>query len=70
MSATPPLDPQEHHDVVAREHGLSRQISQRQLGMIAIDGAIGTVLFPGGALAVRTAGPGVRTFSRSSSRYS
>src|ERR1700691_249373 len=38
---------------------LSRQLSARQLGMIAIGGAIGTGLFLGSALAVRTAGPGV-----------
>ncbi len=38
---------------------LSRQLSAGQLGMIAIGGAIGTGLFLGSALAVRTAGPGV-----------
>src|ERR1700758_2091518 len=38
---------------------LSRQLSARQLGMIAIGGAIGTGLFLGSSLAVRTAGPGV-----------
>ncbi len=49
----------EHHSVVAREQGLARQLSRRQLGMIAIGSAIGTGLFLGSALAVRTAGPGV-----------
>ncbi len=42
-----------------REQGLARQLSQRQLSMIAIGGAIGTGLFLGSAIAVRTAGPGV-----------
>ena len=59
MSVTAHSHPQEHHDAVAREQGLSRQLSQRQLSMIAIGGAIGTGLFLGSALAVRTAGPGV-----------
>ncbi len=37
---------------------LSRQLTAPQLTMIAIGGAIGTGLFLGSALAVRTAGPG------------
>ncbi len=44
---------------MANEHGLARQLSERQLSMIAIGGAIGTGLFLGSALSVRTAGPGV-----------
>lgn len=38
---------------------LSRQLTAPQLAMIAIGGSIGTGLFLGSALAVRTAGPGV-----------
>ncbi|HEY6330962.1 MAG TPA: amino acid permease [Blastocatellia bacterium] len=45
--------------VVDRESGLARQLSSRQLAMIAIGGAIGTGLFLGSSLAVRTAGPAV-----------
>lgn len=42
-----------------REAGLARQLSTRQIAMIAIGGAIGTGLFLGSSLAVRTAGPAV-----------
>ena len=38
---------------------LSRELTTGQLGMIALGGAIGTGLFLGSSLAVRTAGPGV-----------
>jgi amino acid transporter, AAT family len=44
---------------VDHESGLARQLSSRQLAMIAIGGAIGTGLFLGSSLAVRTAGPAV-----------
>lgn len=44
---------------VEREKGLARQLSTRQLTMIAIGGAIGTGLFLGSSLAVRSAGPAV-----------
>ena len=45
--------------VLEREEGLARQLSARQLAMIAIGGAIGTGLFLGSSLAVRLAGPSV-----------
>jgi L-asparagine transporter-like permease len=49
------------HAVAAlkKEEGLARQLSTRQMAMIAIGGAIGTGLFLGSSLAVYTAGPAV-----------
>ena len=41
------------------EAGLARELSTRQMAMIAIGGAIGTGLFLGSSLAVHTAGPAV-----------
>ena len=41
------------------ERGLARQLTARQLTMMAIGGAIGTGLFLGSSLAVRLAGPGI-----------
>jgi AAT family amino acid transporter len=45
--------------LLAREAGLKRQLSRRQLTMIAMGGAIGTGLFLGSGLAIGLAGPGV-----------
>jgi len=45
--------------IVQREAGLHRNLTPRQLSMIAIGGAIGTGLFLGSAISVRLAGPGV-----------
>jgi AAT family amino acid transporter len=59
MAADPIIVPDLSAELVANEEGLARQLSERQLGMIAIGGAIGTGLFLGSALSVRTAGPGV-----------
>lgn len=42
-----------------REAGLKRELTPRQLSMIALGGAIGTGLFLGSAISVRLAGPGV-----------
>src|SRR5271167_74943 len=50
---------QRHDQAMANEHGLARQLSERQMSMMALGGAIGTGLFLGSALSVRTAGPGV-----------
>ena len=45
--------------ILERESGLHRNLTPRQLSMIAVGGAIGTGLFLGSALSVRLAGPGV-----------
>jgi len=48
-----------HEAILNREAGLRRQLTPRQLSMIALGGAIGTGLFLGSAVSVRLAGPGV-----------
>jgi amino acid transporter, AAT family len=45
--------------ILQRESGLHRNLTPRQLSMIAVGGAIGTGLFLGSALSVNLAGPGV-----------
>jgi amino acid transporter, AAT family len=45
--------------ITDREAGLHRNLTARQLSMIAIGGAIGTGLFLGSAISVKLAGPGV-----------
>src|ERR1700684_3940014 len=59
MAADPVPLSDRHADILANEQGLARKLSERQMSMIALGGAIGTGLFLGSALAVRTAGPGV-----------
>lgn len=54
-----PSDPVPLQDLSSQQHGLQRQLSGRQLTMIAIGGAIGTGLFLGSGVAVQLAGPGV-----------
>jgi amino acid transporter, AAT family len=62
MTGTPAEAPRLLEDtsgVVEREAGLHRNLTSRQVSMIAIGGAIGTGLFLGSAISVRLAGPGV-----------
>jgi L-asparagine transporter-like permease len=46
-------------EIIARERGLKRTLTPRQLTMIGIGGAIGTGLFMGSGIAIAYAGPGV-----------
>ena len=46
-------------EIIDREAGLHRNLTPRQLSMIAMGGAIGTGLFLGSAISVKLAGPGV-----------
>lgn len=49
----------DHVEIIDREAGLHRNLTPRQLSMIAMGGAIGTGLFLGSAISVKLAGPGV-----------
>jgi L-asparagine transporter-like permease len=46
-------------ELIAREHGLRRALTPRQLTMIGLGGALGTGLFMGSGIAIAYAGPGV-----------
>lgn len=59
MGSTVEIEKSPALEILEKEKGLARQLSERQLAMIAIGGAIGTGLFLGSALAVRVAGPAV-----------
>lgn len=50
---------QAEEQLLAREHGLKRSLTPRQLTMIGLGGAIGTGLFMGSGIAIGYAGPGV-----------
>src|SRR5256714_12180459 len=59
LRAIADASPREPAAILDREAGLHRNLTSRQLSMIAIGGAIGTGLFLGSALSVKLAGPGV-----------
>jgi AAT family amino acid transporter len=50
---------EDYTELLDQEAGLHRNLTSRQLSMIAIGGAIGTGLFLGSAISVQLAGPGV-----------
>jgi L-asparagine transporter-like permease len=54
-----PVIPGAGFETGASPEGLHRQLSQRQLSMIAIGGAIGVGLFLGSSVTIQLAGPGV-----------
>src|SRR6266849_2709357 len=57
-NAPPVLNPESKNGAMQAE-GLQRKLSQRQLTMIAIGGAIGVGLFLGSSVTIHLAGPGV-----------
>ena len=58
-SRTAPSTSAAQEAVLAREAGLHRRLTTRQLSMIALGGAIGTGLFLGSSVSIHLAGPAV-----------
>lgn len=58
-NAVMPVSPAAGFETVRSPEGLHRQLSHRQLSMIAIGGAIGVGLFLGSSITIQLAGPAV-----------
>ena len=54
---TLPMVEQQIAKITDREHGLKRQLTARQMAMVAVGGSIGTGLLLGSGAAIQVAGP-------------